>query len=190
MNVLKPHRQTTFWTLLEGGPFSAKSNPSPASRATPAARICSALPPTLQTSQGVATDSSIQNTAPRAPTDLPISPPVAIAKCEPQRNVLAGKLRRGRNATVIYLDLMDLQDFDGTYNSVKRCVAQLRNQGPEQFDLLSVSPGGDIQVDYGEGAPTRVTGNERWCKPRLFVAWLRGARHSSRRVVWNSGQQI
>jgi hypothetical protein len=31
-------------------------------------------------------------------------------------------------------------------------------------------------VDYGEGAPTRVPGTERWRKPRLFVATLRYSR--------------
>ncbi len=40
-----------------------------------------------------------------------------------------------------------------------------------------------MQVDYGEGAPTRVPGTERWRKPRLFVATLRYSRRSFRRVV-------
>jgi len=47
-----------------------------------------------------------------------------------------------------------------------------------------------MQVDYGEGAPTRVPGTERWRKPRLFVATLRYARRCFRRVVWKSSQQI
>ena len=47
-----------------------------------------------------------------------------------------------------------------------------------------------MQVDYGEGAPTRVPGSERYRKPRLFVATLRYSRRSFRRVVWKSGQQV
>jgi transposase len=47
-----------------------------------------------------------------------------------------------------------------------------------------------MQVDYGEGAPTRVPGTERYRKPRLFVATLRYSRRSFRRVVWKSGQQV
>jgi hypothetical protein len=47
-----------------------------------------------------------------------------------------------------------------------------------------------MQVDYGEGAPTRVPGGERYRKPRLFVATLRYSRRSFRRVVWTSGQQV
>ena len=46
-----------------------------------------------------------------------------------------------------------------------------------------------MQVDYGEGAPTRVPGTDRYRKPRLFVATLRDSRASFRLVVWKSGQQ-
>jgi hypothetical protein len=47
-----------------------------------------------------------------------------------------------------------------------------------------------MQVDCGEGAPTRVRGSDRYRKPRLFVATLRYSRASSRRVVKTSGQQV
>jgi Integrase core domain len=46
-----------------------------------------------------------------------------------------------------------------------------------------------MQVDYGEGALTRVPGTDRWRKPRLFVATLRYSRRSYRCVVWRSSQQ-
>ena len=60
---------------------------------------------------------------------------------------------------------------------------------PEQFDRLEFSPGEEMQVDYGEGAPTRVPGTTRYRKPRLFVATLRYSRRSFRRVVWKSSQE-
>jgi hypothetical protein len=59
----------------------------------------------------------------------------------------------------IYQDLVDQHGFEGAYNSVKRFVAQLRHKAPEQFDRLSFLPGEEMQVDYGEGAPTWVAGN-------------------------------
>lgn len=46
-----------------------------------------------------------------------------------------------------------------------------------------------MQVDYGEGASTRVPGTERYRKPRLFVATLRYSRRCFRRVVWKSSQE-
>ncbi len=59
-----------------------------------------------------------------------------------------------------------------------------------QPDRLSFLPGEEIQVDYGEGAPTLVPGSDRYKKPRLFVATLRHSRRSFRRVVWKSSQQV
>jgi hypothetical protein len=43
--------------------------------------------------------------------------------------------------------------------------AKLRHKEPEQFDRLSFLPGEEMQVDYGEGAPTRVLGGDRYRKP-------------------------
>jgi transposase len=123
-------------------------------------------------------------TGPAASTSAPAS------KCEPHRTFIDAQLRLGRNATAVYQDLVDLYGFDGAYNTVKRFVAQRRGKEPEQFDRLSFAPGEEMQVDYGERAPTRVPGTDRYRKPRLFVATLRYSRRSSRRVDWKSGQQI
>jgi transposase len=86
--------------------------------------------------------------------------------------------------------LVDSHGFTAAYNSVKRFAAKLRHKEPEQFDRLSFVPGEEMQVDYGEGAPTLVPGTERYKKPRLFVATLRHSRRSFRRVVWKSGQHV
>lgn len=51
---------------------------------------------------------------------------------------------------------------------------------------MSFQPGEAMQVDYGEGAPTRVKGTERFRKPRLFVVTLRYSRRTFRRFVWSS----
>jgi transposase len=95
-----------------------------------------------------------------------------------------------RNAMAIYQDLVDAHGFTAAYNSVKRFVRALRKKTPEQFDRLSFLPGEEMQVDYGEGAPTLVPGSDRYKKPRLFVATLRHSRRSFRRVVWKSSQQV
>ena len=44
-------------------------------------------------------------------------------------------------------------------------------------------------MDYGEGAPMRVPGTDRYRKPRLFIATLRYSRRNFRRVVWKSSQE-
>ena len=129
-----------------------------------------------------------QTAPPRPPASLLAPTPVATSLCEPHRAFIEAQLRLGRNATAIYQDLVDAHGFAGRYNSVKRFVARIRVREPEQFDRLSFLPGEEMQVDFGEGAPTRVP--DRWRKPRLFVATLRYSRRSFRRVVWNSGQQV
>ena len=137
-------------------------------------------------SPGVATGSAGQ-----IPPPWPPAPgPVATSLCEPWREFIEAQLRLKRNATAIYQDLVDQHGFDGQYNSVKRFCAKLRHKEPEQFDRLSFLPGEEMQVDYGEGAPTRVPGSDRYRKPRLFVATLRYSRASFRCVVWKSSQQI
>ena len=137
-------------------------------------------------SPGVATGSAEQIPPPWPPAPVP----VAASLCEPHREFIEAQLRLKRNAMAIYQDLVDSQGFAGQYNSVKPFVARLRHKEPEQFDRLSFLPGEEMQVDYGEGAPTRVVGSERYRKPRLFVATLRYSRASFRRVVWKSSQQV
>lgn len=203
---MKPHLQTTIWTLLSAGNtqreierrtgisrhtirawakrFAAQVDPPPP-------------PPADPNCPGVATDPAAplsgQTAPPRPPTPpLGASTGVATAAslCEPHRAFIEAQLRLGRNATAIYQELVDSHGFAGRYNSVKRFVARVRVRQPEQFDRLSFLPGEEMQVDYGEGAPTRVPGSDRYRKPRLFVATLRYSRRSFRRVVWNSGQQV
>jgi len=138
-------------------------------------------------SPGVATGSAEQIPPPWPPAG---APPAAGSLCEPHREFIEAQLRLKRNAMAIYQDLVDQHSFAGQYNSVKRFCARLRHKAPEQFDRLSFLPGEEMQVDYGEGAPTRVPGTERYRKPRLFVATLRYSRASFRRVVWKSGQHV
>lgn len=139
-------------------------------------------------SPGVATGSEAE--ARQIPPPWPPAPAwVATSLCEPHREFIEAQLRLKRNAMAIYQDLVDQHGFAGQYNSVKRFVARLRLKAPEQFDRLSFLPGEEMQVDYGEGAPTRVLGSDRYRKPRLFVATLRYSRASFRCVVWKSSQR-
>jgi len=190
VNVLKPHKQTTVFTLL-----GLRKSQRDIERITGIDRKTirsyqRQYEATQSNSPGVATDPPEQIPPPWPPTQLALAVSMSTSKCEPHRAFIDAQLRLGRNAVAIYQDLVDLYGFEAAYNSVKRFCAQLRHKQPEQFDRLSFLPGEEMQVDYGEGAPTRVPGTERWRKPRLFVATLRYSRRSFRRVVWKSGQQV
>jgi transposase len=148
-------------------------------------------------SPGVATGSALQTTPPWPPAATTTAPPptttaptpTSVSACEPHRSFIEAQLRLKRNFMAIYQDLVDQHGFTGAYNSVKRFAGGLRERAPEQFDRLEFAPGEEAQVDYGEGALTRVPGTERYRKPRLFVMTLRYSRRSFRRVVWKSSQQ-
>jgi transposase len=198
---LKPHLQTTIWTLLEAGASQREiERVTGIDRKTIRAyqkRFATAAP---ATSPGVATDCPTVATVPvpqippprpPAPGAIPSATPVAAtaSACEPHRAFVEAQLRLRRNAMAIYQDLVDIHGYAGAYNSVKRFVGKLRQREPEQFDRLSFLPGEEMQVDYGEGALTRVPGTDRWRKPRLFVATLRYSRRSYRCVVWRSSQE-
>ena len=189
MNVLKLHLQTTIWTLLEGGASQREiERVTGIDRKTIRAyqkRFAAAAP----NSPGVSADPAVQFPPPRPPTAVTAIAAATASACEPHRGFVEAQLRLRRNATAIYQDLVDQFGFAAGYNSVRRFVRKLRQREPEQFDRLEFMPGEEMQVDYGQGAPTRVPGTDRYRRPRLFVATLRYSRRCFRRVVWRSSQQ-
>ncbi|WP_396430146.1 IS21 family transposase [Limnohabitans sp.] len=197
MNVLKPNQRATVYTLLERNtPRREIARITGIDRKTVRSYRTRWLAE-ISNSPGVAAGSDPDpNTdaglvATQTPPPWPPAPAsISTSLCEVHREFIEAQLRLRRNATAIYQDLVDSHGFTAAYNSVKRFAAKLRHKEPEQFDRLSFVPGEEMQVDYGEGAPTLVPGTERYKKPRLFVATLRHSRRSFRRVVWKSGQHV
>ena len=185
MNVLKPHLQTTITTLLEAGNSHRQIERVTGIDRKTIRTYAKRIEELKANSPGVATGT---------PDQIPPPRPAAQAKstasnCEPHRAFIEAQLRFKRNYMAIYQDLVDKHGFSGAYNSVKRFAGGLCKHEPEQFDRLEFAPGEEAQVDYGEGALTRVAGTERFRKPRLFVMTLRYSRRSFRRVVWKSSQE-
>jgi transposase len=54
--------------------------------------------------------------------------------------------------------------------------------------VLDALPGEEAQVDFGQGAPTRLP-NGRYRKPYLFVMTLKYSGKSFRKVVWKADQE-
>ena len=193
MNVLKPNQRATVYTLLERNtPQREISRITGIDRKTVRAYRQRWLAE-QSNSPGVATGSTVSTDSPNAqiPPPWPAAVvPVATSLCEVHREFIEAQLLLRRNAVAIHQDLVDAHGFTGAYNTVKRFVAKLRYKAPEQFDRLSFMPGEEMQVDYGEGAPTLVPGTQRYKKPRLFVATLRYSRASYRCVVWKSSQEV
>ena len=182
---MKPHLQTTVFTLLAAGKSQRE-----------VARITQIDRKTIRglvqhsateesNSPGVATGPVNQIPPPRPPGPSRQS----TSECEPHREFIQAQLLLRRNFTAIYQDLVDRFGFTAGYNSVKRFAGSLIGGEPAQFDRLEFAPGEEIQVDYGEGALTLCPGTDRYRKPRLFVCTLRYSRRSFRRVVWKSSQE-
>ena len=183
MNVLKPHKKTTVATLLERG-FGQRE----------IERITGVNRRTIRSYQlsmmAGASNCSTPSTGPeQTAPPCPPAPKWTPSACEPYRAFIEAQVRLRRNATSIYQDLVDQHGFASAYASVKRFVRGLKHVEPAQFDRLDFCAGEEIQVDYGEGAPTLVPGTTRYRKPRLFVMTLRYSRRSFRRVVWKSSQE-
>lgn len=185
MNVLKPHLQTTLSTLLGAGKSHRQIERVTGIDRKTIRAYHQRLAGGPSNSPGVATGSASQTPPPWPPARHPLS----VSACEPHRGFIEAQLRLKRNYTAIYQDLVDTLGFSGAYNSVKRFAGGLCQRAPDQFDRLEFAPGEEAQVDYGEGAPTRVPGSTRYRKPRLFVMTLRYSRRSFRRVVWKSSQE-
>ena len=185
MNVLKPHRQTTIATLLEAGNSHRQIERVTGIDRKTIRAYHQRIEQQKSNSSGVATGCTDQTPPPRPPD----GGKTMASICEPHRAFIEAQLRLKRNYMSIYQDLVDKHGFAGAYNSVKRFCGGLCAREPEQFDRLEFAPGEESQVDYGEGAPTRVPGTARFRKPRLFVMTLRYSRRSFRRVVWKSSQE-
>jgi hypothetical protein len=70
------------------------------------------------------------------------------------------------SAQRIYQDLVNEQQFTGSYHSVQRFVRGLRAALPLPFRRLEVEPGQEVQVDFGRGAWVIEEGRRR--RPHLF----------------------
>jgi transposase len=208
VNVLKPHKQSTIFTLVRNevsqreihrmtgidrktirkyrgqlqasGERGDSNSPTPATGSEGGARQ---NPPPWPPGRA---ESEASGAGADSKGKIPYQ---ARSDCEPHRQFIEEQVKLKRNAVAIYQDLVDQHGFKSRYNSVKRFVRGLKKLAPEQFDRLEFGPGEEAQVDYGEGALTRhpVTGKYR--RPRLFVMTLKYSRRSFRKVIWKSSSE-
>jgi len=92
------------------------------------------------------------------------------------------KLQNGQHAVSIYQDLVCEQQYNGSYDSIKRYVRKLKNKAPDLYARIETPAGDEAQVDFGLGAATLKNG--RYRKPWLFVMTLSNSRKSYQECVW------
>jgi hypothetical protein len=136
LNVLKLHLQTTVLKLLAAGKNQRDVE-----------RITSIYRKTIRRYQrrldkhanfpGVTTGRTIQIPPPQPPA-------TTGSACEVHRAFIEAQLRRKRNYTAIYQDLVNQFGFCASYNSVKRFARNLREHDPAQFDRLEFAPSEEV----------------------------------------------
>ena len=184
---MKPNLRISIHTLLQAGKAQREI-----------ARVVGVDPRTVRRiareakSPGVATGFFAekdpvagQNAPPQPPAPGLVATPSA---CEIHRQWIEAQVQLGRNAMSIYQDLVERHGFTHAYNSVKRFVGRLKAREPERFDVLESLPGEESQVDFGEGALTRLP-NGKYRRPYLFVMTLKYSGKSFRKVIWKADQE-
>jgi transposase len=194
LNVLKPHIRIAIATLLGTGTSQHEiARVTGADRKTIRRYEAQANSPGVATGVEAATaltrTDGIETPPPRPPALAPVpASMVTPSACERHREWIESQVALGRNAQSIYQDLVEQHGFTHRYNSVKRFVRALKAREPERFDVLESVPGEEAQVDYGQGALTRLP-NGKYRRPWLFVMTLKYSGKSFRKVAWKADQE-
>jgi len=92
--------------------------------------------------------------------------------CDAFRETICAKLNGGLSAQRIHQDLVEENGFAGSYQSVKRFVARLKEKHPERVYRMECQPGEEMQVDFGLGAPIDEGEGKRSRRTWVFRAVL------------------
>jgi transposase len=141
------------------------------------------------TDPGLAKPAKETSADPGAWPPVPGRSPQASA-CEPYREPIERAVAQGRNARVIWQDLVDDHGFASGYASVQRFVKQLREtRRPESHPVITTAPGEEGQVDYGDGPMVRHPETGKYRRTRLFVFALGFSRKSVRLLTFKSSSR-
>lgn len=170
----------------------SRSEAAESAPAKPASEVTTDLvsaEPTGRVDLLAAKPASVVTTDPRG-LERPTASPRASA-AEPYRELIVEATARGRNAMVIWQDLVDDHGFAGGYASVRRFVARLRGEaGREAHPVIVTEAGEEVQVDYGTGPMVLDPASGKYRRTRLFVMTLGYSRKCVRLLTFRSSTRI
>jgi len=117
--------------------------------------------------------------------DRPPAPVGSRSKAAPHHDYISQAVKNGVDAQNIYDRLVEENRFTGSYTSIKRYVAAMRQQPKAMVGRMVCMPGEEAQIDFGIGAEVRERGPNRRKKPWLFKMTLSYSGHSYEETVWH-----
>ena len=97
----------------------------------------------------------------------------SASACADYQELIEIELKRGRNATGIWQDLVDRHGFAGSYLSVKLFVRGLRGaSSPAARIIIETRIGVECEIDYGTGSMVSDPDTGKHRQARLFVMTL------------------
>jgi transposase len=103
--------------------------------------------------------------------------------CAAFKDFLGPMVEQGLSARRAYQDLVAGHGFTGSYPSVRRFVAKLRNTPEGRVWRVECAPGEEMQVDFGLGAPIRLA-NGKTRRSWVFRAVLGNSRKGYSEAVF------
>lgn len=134
-------------------------------------------------------DSKAANSTPGSPIEpIPkqaISTPGVSGRqstCQEFSDDIIKKLEDGLSAKRIHQDLVEDEDFQGSYQCVKRFVRRVQKKHPLPFRRIETAAGEECQVDFGQGAFVKRGKIRR--RPHLMRVVLSFSRAGYSEATW------
>lgn len=109
--------------------------------------------------------------------------PGPTSNCEAFREQILSKLEQGLSGQRIFQDLCDETQFSGSYSSVRRFLAKLRETRSLPVRRIETGPAEEAQVDFGTGAWVQSEKGKRR-RPWIFRIILSFSRKGYSEAVW------
>jgi transposase len=87
------------------------------------------------------------------------------SKLDPFVKDIEAKVRQGLSATQVYQDLCGQEEFDASYETVKRRVRLLRPVEPSVYCRMRFVPGEEAQIDFGDLGMMQDASRLMWKMP-------------------------
>jgi transposase len=105
----------------------------------------------------------------------------------PYAEVIEAGLSRGLTAQRIWQDLVELEAYPHSYQTVQRFARGLKRRRPEVADVMEHPAGEEAQMDFVRGAPT-LDATGHWRRPWVMRITLSCSKHGYAEALFSQDQ--